>query len=254
MTYSIEQKAREDLASLCHAQWSGWMKYLFSKCQDATETGATIIHPDYENRWVRQMNTPYADLSEEEKESDRKEADRFMPYILAALAEGERRERDRWDRLDSPDEKVLRERAEKAESALAAATAKIKELETALSGRTVSCGNCNVLAEKLSRYEQAGPGDEETKDAVRWAEDYCDNAISVTSALGRGRILLRALRAAWKDLADARKRIEEAKTLMLRSTTEEMGGLPDLFQPKGGWGKYDEDVKDFVEELEKKCF
>lgn len=83
---------REKLAALCHEQWSGWMKYLFSKCPDYTETGATIINPDYENRWVRQMETPYAELSEAEKDSDRKEADRFLAILSAGLAEREKLE------------------------------------------------------------------------------------------------------------------------------------------------------------------
>ena len=67
---------REELANLCHEQWSGWMKYLFSKMsEDKSNLGPYLFMPKWaEDRWKRQMNTAYKDLSEEEKESDRKEA------------------------------------------------------------------------------------------------------------------------------------------------------------------------------------
>lgn len=89
---------REKLAELCHKQWSGWMEYLFEKCSRVTFTESwknidnteSFDRKEYDavipgwaiERWQRQMNIDYKDLSEEEKESDRKEADR----ILEALA------------------------------------------------------------------------------------------------------------------------------------------------------------------------
>ena len=75
---------REKLAALCHRQWSGWMEYLFSKSipykpgKVQNYEGALIIPKWAVERWKRQMETDYSDLSEEEKESDRKEADRFL--------------------------------------------------------------------------------------------------------------------------------------------------------------------------------
>lgn len=82
---------REALAALAHEQWSGWMKYLFSKCVIVTYQGgervvAEIPHWARE-RWVRQMNTPYDNLSEEEKESDRAEADRVFARLAALRSE-----------------------------------------------------------------------------------------------------------------------------------------------------------------------
>lgn len=72
---------REQLAALAHEQWSGWMRYLFSKgCY--TDMGDYVIPKSSVLWWQRQMGTPYADLSEVEKDSDRKEADR----VLALLA------------------------------------------------------------------------------------------------------------------------------------------------------------------------
>lgn len=81
-------ETREALAALAHEQWSGWMRYLFEKCEDMERRGPGVceriqaIPPWAVERWQRQMSTPYAALPEEEKESDRKEADR----VLALLA------------------------------------------------------------------------------------------------------------------------------------------------------------------------
>jgi hypothetical protein len=52
---------RERLATLCHEQWSGWMRYLFSKCVNPVEPDiGTIVIPKWAvYRWRRQMETPY---------------------------------------------------------------------------------------------------------------------------------------------------------------------------------------------------
>jgi hypothetical protein len=75
---------REKLAALAHDQWSGWMEYLFSKTDKFEIEGraAGVVIPNWAvERWRRQMKTPYAELPEEEKESDRKEADRVLSLM-----------------------------------------------------------------------------------------------------------------------------------------------------------------------------
>lgn len=62
----------ERLAALAHEQWAGWTEYLLANLDDVHIQG-----------WRRQIATPYVELSEHEKESDRKEARR----VLAVLAE-----------------------------------------------------------------------------------------------------------------------------------------------------------------------
>lgn len=68
------------LANLCHKQWSGWMKYLFDK-SIKNEDGTVTIPKWAVDRWERQVNTDYKDLSKEERESDIKEARKFIKLI-----------------------------------------------------------------------------------------------------------------------------------------------------------------------------
>lgn len=72
---------REQLAAYAHEAWSGWMKYLFSKCEDAGEEGCVLIPASSAQRWERQMNTLYPDLPEDEKASDRDEADKMLAIV-----------------------------------------------------------------------------------------------------------------------------------------------------------------------------
>jgi len=69
-----ERDLIEQLADLEHDRWSRWMKYLLSKCEIVKTTGEVIIPKWAVVRWTRQLNTPYSELSEREKESDREEA------------------------------------------------------------------------------------------------------------------------------------------------------------------------------------
>ena len=68
---------REKIAELAHSQWSNWMKYLFSK-GEKNEDGTWTMPKWAVDRWERQMNMPYSELNHDEKESDRKEADKFI--------------------------------------------------------------------------------------------------------------------------------------------------------------------------------
>ena len=81
---------REKLAKLAHEQWSGWMIYLFSKCSCHARLDGIRIIPEWAvKRWARQSNTPYDELSEEEKDSDRTEADKFLSLLKQPEPTGE---------------------------------------------------------------------------------------------------------------------------------------------------------------------
>lgn len=85
----------ERLAAIEHERWAGWMRHLFSKCgsvwhRDGGTTGEQAIPLWAVVNWTRQMNTPYADLTEEEKESDRAEVRKTLA-ALSALNPGEKK-------------------------------------------------------------------------------------------------------------------------------------------------------------------
>lgn len=63
----------ESLASIEHIRWSNWMKYLFSKCK-IMQDGSYIIEGSYVTNLQRQIDTPYAKLTEQEKQYGRDEA------------------------------------------------------------------------------------------------------------------------------------------------------------------------------------
>jgi hypothetical protein len=79
----------EQLAAYSHDRaWAGWMRYMFSKCYLASDPdhledddGSLIIPGDLVKRWRRQIETPYADLPEVEKASDREQAKYIMQIL-----------------------------------------------------------------------------------------------------------------------------------------------------------------------------
>jgi hypothetical protein len=92
---------REQLAEYAHAAWSGWMKYMLPLLElahekpdgtwELTQLGIMTTHYVVNGypepillRWIRQMTTDYADLSENEKFSDRNEADRMLAIMRKA--------------------------------------------------------------------------------------------------------------------------------------------------------------------------
>lgn len=76
----------EQLADKEHASWARWMTYLFSKCHRPENVSIEkqwdlIIPAELVERWQRQVDTPYAELSEREKQSDRDEVVQILPII-----------------------------------------------------------------------------------------------------------------------------------------------------------------------------
>lgn len=75
-----ETELIEQLADKAHASWSHWMQWLFA-CSQQQPDGSVVIPPELVSRWQRQANTAYADLSEQEKQSDRAEVHKILPVI-----------------------------------------------------------------------------------------------------------------------------------------------------------------------------
>jgi len=64
------ETAVELLSEIEHERWSRWQKYLHENCL-ANNDGSLTIPVVLVDKWKKQMNTPYKELTDEEKDSDR---------------------------------------------------------------------------------------------------------------------------------------------------------------------------------------
>lgn len=80
--FKEEDKLIELLSDYEHERWSRWQKRLHNSCI-LNEDGSLTIPKDKVDRWTRQINTEYKDLSESDKEKDRKEARRIITILKA---------------------------------------------------------------------------------------------------------------------------------------------------------------------------
>lgn len=80
----------EVLASIEHDRWSHWQRYMHSKCIPQGREGALLIPGDLVKRWEEQIATPYSELSEAAKESDREQVRKYLPLVVDALTKKQR--------------------------------------------------------------------------------------------------------------------------------------------------------------------
>ena len=76
----MDEKLREELADYAHIAWCRWMNYLFSRGR-LNDDGTFTIPVWAMKRWMRQIETPYDDLPDNEKLNDRLEADKILEII-----------------------------------------------------------------------------------------------------------------------------------------------------------------------------
>lgn len=70
----------EELASIEHARWAHWQKYVHDQCE-ALPDGRLVIPAHLVQRWNSQIHTPYEELSEAEKQSDRDQVEKVLPVL-----------------------------------------------------------------------------------------------------------------------------------------------------------------------------
>jgi len=75
----------EQLAAVEHERWSHWQRYVHSKCIRQPD-GSLLLPADLVARWEEQIGTTYAELSDQERESDREQVRKYLPLIASALA------------------------------------------------------------------------------------------------------------------------------------------------------------------------
>lgn len=91
-TNSWEEDFVEKGADLEHTRWSKWQEYFFSKCKtgkiDEDDKDVVLVLPRaLYDRWWLQINTLYSELTEPEKESDRREVRQYLPLIRDLLSQ-----------------------------------------------------------------------------------------------------------------------------------------------------------------------
>jgi hypothetical protein len=85
-----EDELREKLAAIEHERWADWQDWMHQLLETVkTENGDIFraIPNDLYQRWQRQIETPYSELSDKEKASDMEQVDRYWPLIKALLNE-----------------------------------------------------------------------------------------------------------------------------------------------------------------------
>lgn len=85
-----DKELREKLAAIEHERWADWQRYVHSVCYEnkgigGEPTGELIIPSELARGWERQIGTPYQELTEKEKDSDREQVDRYWQLITAQI-------------------------------------------------------------------------------------------------------------------------------------------------------------------------
>ena len=79
---NIEQSGlRRRLAATQHAIWAHWMQYMF-KCGEYQSDGSWVMPAEKVDRWRRQMNTDFYELTTKEQNSDYNQADKVLRVII----------------------------------------------------------------------------------------------------------------------------------------------------------------------------
>ena len=90
---------REKLAAIEHERWADWQRYIHSVSD--MKASSLNIPMGYASRWDRQINTPYSELSEREKQSDREQVDRYWHLVKEyAQQEANRQKLEMLGRLE----------------------------------------------------------------------------------------------------------------------------------------------------------
>jgi len=76
----------EQLAAVEHERWSHWQRYMHGKGERRPD-GSLVIPPQLVERWERLMATPYEELTDVERESDREQVRRYLQTIIDGLAD-----------------------------------------------------------------------------------------------------------------------------------------------------------------------
>lgn len=74
----------DDLAAIEHERWSRWQRYMHDQ-GELQKDGSLLLPERLVRHWEGQIATPFAALSEDEKDSDREQVRRYLGRIAEAL-------------------------------------------------------------------------------------------------------------------------------------------------------------------------
>jgi predicted DNA-binding helix-hairpin-helix protein len=95
------EEMMEKMAAIEHERWAKWQKYIHSKILPSKDDDLMIIGSEFVERWERQINTPYEQLSEKEKESDREQVRPYLDLISdlkKSIREEIAKEKEHWEK------------------------------------------------------------------------------------------------------------------------------------------------------------
>ena len=77
----------DELAAVEHERWAHWQRYIHVKGTIQPD-GSLVLPSDLVRHWQIQIETPYAALTEIERESDREQVRRYLPLIANCFVDG----------------------------------------------------------------------------------------------------------------------------------------------------------------------
>lgn len=80
---SNEKALLEQLAAIEHERWAHWQRFMHGKGERRLD-GSLVLPADLVAKWDRLIDTPYTELSEKERESDRDQVRRYLPTVAKA--------------------------------------------------------------------------------------------------------------------------------------------------------------------------
>jgi len=100
----------EKLADIEHQRWADWQKYMMLSCfkeRGLRDKNMVLEIPKSQwDNWHRQIMTPYKDLTEKEKDSDREQVDRYLPIIQNLLDKQKEEIKEKANAYDEDGEPV----------------------------------------------------------------------------------------------------------------------------------------------------
>ncbi|PCK77502.1 hypothetical protein [Rhizobium sophoriradicis] len=74
----------DELASIEHERWAHWQRYVHGQSFKQPD-GSIVVPANLVAKWERQIATPFSQLSDTEKDSDREQVQKYLPLLKKAL-------------------------------------------------------------------------------------------------------------------------------------------------------------------------